>query len=100
MQQILGGFSRVFFCCLSWDLYGYGRGEHSEVSKLVSGGKLCVRQKVLRSLCVFSVAANAEWRWDARLRNQPCPKTVGVVRNPAGGLKLLLIAGVTELGKQ
>lgn len=49
---------------------------------------------------MFSAAASAKWRWDTRMRNQPCPKTVSVVRNPADGLKLLLIAEVTEIGKQ
>jgi len=67
----------------------------------VSGiwGKLCVRQKVLRTLCVFSAAVSTKHRWDTQARNQPCPKAVGVVRNPAGGLKLLLIAGVVEMGQ-
>lgn len=98
LQQILGGLAGVFLCCLSpQDLYGYGRGQHSEFSKQVSGGS-CVLGR--RSLCVFSATASAKWRWDTRLRNQPCPKTVSVVRNPAGALKLLLTAGVTEVGKR
>jgi len=48
---------------------------------------------------VFSAAGSTKHRWDTQARNQPCPKAVGVVRNPAGGLKLLLIAGVVEMGQ-